>query len=110
MKINIEQVSTYKNYYKTQNDMAGDKSRDIYPCFHNGPLWVCRNKYKKSLFLIERSKYFVVSRYDKFIWRKELSRVVSDHLGSEKKEKSIMLTPKYICIVLHREYNEGGKS
>ena len=52
MKINIEQVSTFKNYYKTQNDMAGDKSRDIYPCFHNGPLWVCINKYKNLCFLL----------------------------------------------------------
>ena len=24
--------------------MAGDKSRDIHPCFHNGPLWVGRKK------------------------------------------------------------------
>ena len=32
-KYKRKQVSTYKNYYITQNDMAGDKSRDIYPCF-----------------------------------------------------------------------------
>ena len=29
--------------------MAGDKSRDIHPCFHNGPLLVCKRQ--KNLFL-----------------------------------------------------------
>ena len=28
--------------------MAGDKSRDIYPCFHNGPLWVCGKEKKRK--------------------------------------------------------------
>ena len=35
--------------------MAGNKSRDMHPCFHNGPLWVCR--------IIIKSYYFGLRRF-----------------------------------------------
>ena len=39
--------------------MAGDKSRDIHPCFHNGPLWVCkREKKQKKQKTTNKMKYF----------------------------------------------------
>ena len=53
--------------YNTQNDMAGDKSRDIHPCFHNGPLWICRKEKKYIyiyiciyiyIFVIKTKRYF----------------------------------------------------
>ena len=48
IKYKNKQVSTYKKLLHNPNDMAGDKSRDIYPCFHNGPLWVCKKEMRKK--------------------------------------------------------------
>ena len=51
-KINEKAIKLFKivniylhiKFLQNPNDMAGDKSRDVHPCFHNGPLWICRRE------------------------------------------------------------------
>ena len=48
-------MNIHIKFLQNPNDMAGDKSRDVYPCFHNGPLWVCRRE--QILFLLEKNNF-----------------------------------------------------